>query len=206
MTTAFEPEEAARILWRSDPRLAQLIDRVGPCRLTIRQMASPFEALLEAIVYQQLTGKAAATILGRVRGALGGLLGPEQVLDTPDEILRGAGLSGAKTAALKDLAQKTLAGALPAAEALDAMTDEEVIAAFTAVRGVGRWTAEMLLIFQLGRPDVLPVGDYGVLKGFAKMLGRKKLPGKEEVLRRGERWRPYRTVATWYLWRSLDPG
>jgi methylated-DNA-[protein]-cysteine S-methyltransferase len=191
-----------------DRGLARLIDRVGAFRMRLDRAQSLFLALAEAIVYQQLTGKAAATIFARVRalfpgGALAGPT-PEQILRAPDEKLRGAGLSGAKLLALRDLAARTRAGTLPTLDQLAAMDDEAIIERLIEVRGIGRWTAEMLLMFRLGRPDVLPVDDYGIRKGFAATFRKRALPDKQELLRRGERWRPYRTVACWYLWRAAE--
>jgi DNA-3-methyladenine glycosylase II len=167
-------------------------------------LGSPFESLAESIVYQQLTGKAAATIFSRVKALYGGSLSAEKIIATPDEHLRAAGLSGSKTAALKDLAQKQKAGLVPSERELSRMTDEEIVEHLIVIRGIGKWTVEMLLIFRLGRPDVLPIHDYGVRKGFALTYGRAELPKPKELEEFGERWRPYRTVASWYLWRSLD--
>jgi DNA-3-methyladenine glycosylase II len=166
----------------------------------------PFDALAESIAYQQLSGKAAATIFGRVRALYPKKkwLDPELLLATPDETLRAAGLSRAKTAALKDLAAKTIDGTVPSGRALIRMTDDEIITRLTTVRGIGRWTVEMLLLFDLGRPDVWPVDDYGVRKGFAKTFGRRKLPTPKQLMKFGEKWRPYRSVAAWYFWRALD--
>jgi DNA-3-methyladenine glycosylase II len=165
-----------------------------------------FDALAESIAYQQLNGKAAATIWGRVRALYpkSKWLDPVKVLVTSDEMLRAAGLSRAKTAALKDLAAKTIDGTLPSGRALLQMSDDEIIARLTQVRGIGRWTVEMLLLFDLGRPDVWPVDDYGVRKGFAKTFGKRKLPTPRELMKHGEKWRPYRSVAAWYFWRALD--
>ena len=166
----------------------------------------PFDALAESIAYQQLSGKAAATIFGRVRALYPKRkwFSPELVLATPDETFRGAGLSRSKTIAIKDLAAKTLDGTVPTRAALDRMSDEEIITRLTTVRGIGRWTVEMLLLFDLGRLDVWPVNDYGVQKGYAKTFGKRKLPKPKEFLAIGERWRPYRSVAAWYFWRALD--
>ncbi len=166
----------------------------------------PFHALAESIAYQQLSGKAAATIFGRVRALYpkGKWLDPEKLLATRDGTLRAAGLSRSKTAALKDLAAKTLDGTVPSTRALIGMSDEEIIARLTTVRGIGRWTVEMLLLFDLGRPDVWPVDDYGVRKGFAKTFGKRKLPTPKQLMKLGEKWRPYRSVAAWYFWRALD--
>ena len=165
-----------------------------------------FDALAESIAYQQLNGKAAATIWGRVRALYpkSKCLDPIRVLATSDETLRASGLSRAKTAALKDLAAKTIDGTVPSGRALLRMSDDEIIARLTQVRGIGRWTVEMLLLFDLGRPDVWPVDDYGVRKGFAKTFGKRKLPTPKELMKHGEKWRPYRSVAAWYFWRALD--
>jgi DNA-3-methyladenine glycosylase II len=167
---------------------------------------SLFASLLRSIVYQQLTGKAAATILGRVVRTCGPARfpTPRQVLAIPAERLREAGLSTAKTAAVRDLAAKTLDGTVPSLARIRRMDDEEIVERLTQVRGIGRWTVEMLLIFRLGRPDVLPLNDLGVRKGFGLTFQRGKLPEPATMLRRGERWRPYRSVASWYLWRALE--
>jgi DNA-3-methyladenine glycosylase II len=166
----------------------------------------PFDALAESIAYQQLNGKAAATIWKRVLALYPKRkwLDPAKVLATPEETLRAAGLSRSKTAALKDLAAKTIDGTVPSGRALLQMTDDEIVARLTQVRGIGRWTVEMLLLFDLGRPDVWPVNDYGVQKGFAKTFGKRKLPTPKQLMKHGEKWRPYRSVAAWYFWRALD--
>jgi DNA-3-methyladenine glycosylase II len=186
--------------------MAELIARSRRYNITPAVTIRPFDALAESIAYQQLSGKAAATIFGRVRALYPKRkwLDPEQLLATPDETLRAAGLSRAKTAALKDLAAKTIDGTVPAGRALIRMSDDEIITRLTAVRGIGRWTVEMLLLFDLGRPDVWPVDDYGVRKGFAKTFGRRKLPTPKQLMKFGEKWRPYRSVAAWYFWRALD--
>ena len=191
------------------------MERVGPFALRVKSAHSPFEALLEAIIYQQLHGKAAATILGRLLTAFGDLHPqPEQLLAVPDEFLRAAGISRNKILALRDLAQKTIDGTVPAIARIRRMPDAEILERLTAVRGIGVWTVEMLLIFRLGRPDIFPVTDYGVRKGFLLTFGRKNigvkpivaamLPRPEDMLRRAERWRPWRSVASWYLWRACD--
>jgi methylated-DNA-[protein]-cysteine S-methyltransferase len=202
----FDPEQAVAALATADKALAKLIARVGPLKLQIESVQTPFQALAESIVYQQLTGKAAATILGRVHAVYGGRkhFKPEAIAATNDEHLRAAGLSRAKTAALKDLAAKTLDGTVPTARGLAGATDDELIERLTAIRGIGRWTVEMLLIFRLGRPDVLPVDDYGVRKGFQRLLRAKELPTRAQLAKRGERWKPYRSAASWYLWRACD--
>jgi DNA-3-methyladenine glycosylase II len=186
--------------------MAELIARSRRYNITPAVSIRPFDALAESIAYQQLSGKAAATIFGRVRALYPKRkwLDPEQLLATPDETLRAAGLSRAKTAALKDLAAKTIDGTVPAGRALIHMSDDEIVTRLTAVRGIGRWTVEMLLLFDLGRPDVWPVDDYGVRKGFAKTFGRRKLPTPKQLMKFGEKWRPYRSVAAWYFWRALD--
>jgi DNA-3-methyladenine glycosylase II len=186
--------------------MAELIARSRRYDITPAVSIRPFDALAESIAYQQLSGKAAATIFGRVRALYPKRkwLDPEQLLATPDETLRAAGLSRAKTAALKDLAAKTIDGTVPAGRALIRMSDDEIIMRLTAVRGIGRWTVEMLLLFDLGRPDVWPVDDYGVRKGFAKTFGRRILPTPKQLMKFGEKWRPYRSVAAWYFWRALD--
>ena len=199
-------EHAHQLLRASHPRMAELIARSRRYNITPAVSIRPFDALAESIAYQQLSGKAAATIFGRVRALYPKRkwLDPEQLLATPDETLRAAGLSRAKTAALKDLAAKTIDGTVPAGRALFRMSDDEIITRLTAVRGIGRWTVEMLLLFDLGRPDVWPVDDYGVRKGFAKTFGRRKLPTPKQLMKFGEKWRPYRSVAAWYFWRALD--
>ena len=191
---------------RSDPRFAALIKQARRFDVVANELVRPFDALAESIAYQQLSGKAAATIWGRVRALYPKRkwLDPALVLKTPDETLRACGLSRSKTAALKDLAARTLDGTVPNRRELVRMTDEEIIERLTKVRGIGRWTVEMLLLFELGRLDVWPVADYGVLKGFAKTFGRKKLPTPKQFQKIGEKWRPYRSVAAWYFWRALD--
>jgi methylated-DNA-[protein]-cysteine S-methyltransferase len=203
----FDPDAAAQHLRDVDPPFARVLDDVGPFAMELKSAPSIFGALAEAIVYQQLSGKAAATIFARLRA-----LYPrpheaptaEQILRTSDAKLRGAGLSQAKMLALRDLAQRQFEGTIPTLAEADRMTDEEVIERLTEVRGVGRWTAEMLLMFRLGRPDVLPADDYGIRKGFAVAFRKRDLPSTEEVLKRGARWAPYRTVASWYLWRAAE--
>lgn len=197
---------ALRHLRRADPKLAKLIAAVGPCRLEFMPLRSPFHSLLRAITYQQLSGKAAATILGRVVALFPEESGPHPaaLLEIPDTALRGAGLSRNKLLALKDLAAKTLDGTVPDSRGLKRMPDAEVIERLTEVRGVGRWTVEMLLIFTLGRPDVLPVTDLGVRKGFQQIYGMKRLPAFSTLERAGRAWAPYRSIAAWYLWRAAD--
>jgi methylated-DNA-[protein]-cysteine S-methyltransferase len=205
----FDPEAAVRHLRAADAGLARLIDRVGPFRLRLDRTPSIFVALAEAIVYQQLTARAAATIFARVRALFPRAHeGPtaEQILRASDEKLRGAGLSGSKVLSLRDLARRARAGEIPSLAEVQGMEDEAIVERLTEVRGIGRWTVEMLLIFRLGRPDVLPADDYGIRKGFALSFRKRELPGRKELEKRGERWRPYRTVASWYLWRALELG
>jgi DNA-3-methyladenine glycosylase II len=199
-------DHAHRHISATDPRLAALIARSRRYDIAPSLSIRPFDALAESIAYQQLSGKAAATIWSRVRALYPRrkYLDPKLLLATPDEQLRAAGLSRNKIAAVKDLAAKTIDGTVPSSRALGRMSDDEIIARLIAVRGIGRWTVEMLLLFDLGRPDVWPVDDYGVRKGFAKTFGRRKLPTPKELMKFGERWRPYRSVAAWYFWRALD--
>jgi 3-methyladenine DNA glycosylase/8-oxoguanine DNA glycosylase len=202
----YDPDFAVRHLSEADPLLGDLIGRVGAFTMRPEPTQSLFAALMRSIVYQQLTGKAAGTILGRVVRTCGPARfpTPRQVLSVSPESLRGAGLSAAKTAAVRDLAAKTLDGTVPSLARIRRMEDEEIVERLTAVRGIGRWTVEMLLIFRLGRPDVLPLADLGVRKGFGIVFRRGKLPSPTSLQRRGERWRPFRSVASWYLWRALE--
>jgi DNA-3-methyladenine glycosylase II len=202
---AYDPDEAVRHLRAADPVLAKLMERAGPFALKIRRLHDPFEALARNIVFQQLHGKAAEAIHARVVALCGGgRLRPEDVLGAKEEEMRGAGLSAAKLAALRDLAAKTLDGTVPTLARMRRMTDEEIVERLTQVRGIGRWTVEMLLMFRLGRPDVLPVGDFAVRKGFAFAYGLKESPKPKELMEYGERWRPYRSVASWYMWRAVE--
>jgi len=182
--------------------------RAGAFTMRPEPTQSLFGALVEAIVYQQLSGKAAETILGRVVALYRPRRFPRPVdiLEPPVLRLRAAGLSAAKAAAVQDLAARTLDGTVPSMARVRRMSDEEIIERLTTVRGIGRWTVEMLLLFRLGRPDVLPLGDLGVRKGFARAFDRRGLADPLVLSRRAERWRPYRSVASWYLWRALDLG
>lgn len=206
---AFDPAIAVEHLRARDRALGRLMDSVGPFTMQIRRAPSLFLALAEAIVYQQLTGRAAATIFGRVcalfpqAGAEAGPT-PERLLRMSDARLRGAGLSRAKLLALRDLARRAADGSLPTLAEVQAMDDEAIVARLTEVRGIGRWTVEMLLMFRLGRPDVLPADDYGIRKGFAATFARRGEAQREEVRERGARWAPFRTVASWYLWRAAE--
>jgi O-6-methylguanine DNA methyltransferase len=203
----FEPAVAVEHLRASDPALVRVIDTAGPFAMRLKRARSLFGALAESIVYQQLHGRAAAAIFARVCALFPRAHeGPtaEQILRASDEKLRGAGLSRAKLLSLKDLARRAKDGEIPTLAEAHAMSDEALVERLSAVRGIGRWTVEMLLIFRLGRPDVLPADDYGIRKGFAVAFRKRGLPAAKDVLARGERWRPYRTVASWYLWRAAE--
>jgi DNA-3-methyladenine glycosylase II len=201
----YNPQEAIEYLSSIDATLSALIERAGPFRMELRRLNNPFEALARNIIFQQLHGKAAAAIHARVIALFEtGNLSPEDILAASEDELSGAGLSRAKLAALKDLAARTLDGTVPTLARLRRMADEEIIERLTKVRGIGRWTVEMLLMFRLGRPDVLPVGDFAVRKGFALAYGLKESPKPKELEEYGERWRPYRSVASWYMWRAVE--
>lgn len=201
----YDPRAAAAELRARDRRLGRVIDRVGPPTFRPEPAQSLFAALSRSVVYQQLSGRAAATIHGRVLGLFPRRrCSPAALLELSTETLRGAGLSAAKTASLQDLARHTLAGTVPTLAEVRRLSDEEIIERLTVVRGIGRWTVEMLLIFRLGRPDVLPVTDLGVRKGWAMLLKRDELPDAEELTAYAERWRPWRSVASWYMWRILE--
>jgi DNA-3-methyladenine glycosylase II len=220
----YDRDAAVAYLSAADPKLAKLIERTGPFTMRLASQQSPFEALTEAIIYQQLHGKAAATIHARLLASFEDVCGlpvggvavhpsPQHLLDCPNQQLRAAGLSGNKALALRDLAAKTIDGTVPTLATIRRMTDEAIIEHLTQVRGIGRWTVEMLLIFRLGRPDVLPVSDYGVRKGFALTFQGLKpaqkvtpdlLPTAAQMERRAKRWSPYRSVASWYMWRACD--
>jgi DNA-3-methyladenine glycosylase II len=200
----FDPRLAVQHLRGSDPVLARVIDEIGPFGMQLRPAPSVFVALARAIVYQQLNGKAAAAIFARVCTIFPGEVPtPERMLRASDEQLRGAGLSRTKLLSLRDLAQRASDGRLPTIAEIRQMADETIIERLSEVRGIGRWTAEMLLMFVLGRPDVLPVDDYGVRQGFAIAYDRE-LPSPKELTAHGACWQPYRTAASWYLWRVVE--
>lgn len=207
MTFGFDPAKAAAHLSAADPTLARLIETVGPFRMERKSSRSVFGALAEAIVYQQLSNKAAATIFGRVEAlyprAKQGFT-PGHILRTPDEKLRACGLSRAKVLALQDLARRVDAGELPTLDEAHDLEDAALVERLVRVRGIGRWSAEMFLMFRLGRPDVLPLDDYSLRKAYAKAFNKRKLPEPRALAKIGARWAPYRTVASWYLWRALD--
>jgi DNA-3-methyladenine glycosylase II len=200
----YDPYEAVRYLSSVDATLGRLIKRAGPFNMELRRLHNPFETLSRNIIYQQLHGNAAAAIHQRVLNLCGrDKLRPQDILDASEESLRAAGLSGAKLAALKDLAAKTLDRTVPTLARLRKMNDEEIIAHLTQVRGIGRWTVEMLLMSRLGRPDVLPVGDFAVRKGFQLTYKLEEMPKPKALAEYGERWRPFRSVASWYMWQAV---
>jgi methylated-DNA-[protein]-cysteine S-methyltransferase len=208
-TFSFDPRVAVAHLQAADAQLAGIIDLVGPFGMRPKTASSIFSALVEAIVYQQLSGRAAATIYARVCALFPQApAGPtaEQFLLVPGEQLRAAGLSRSKILSVRDLAERTVTGEIPTLAEVQGMEDEAIIERLIRVRGVGRWTAQMLLMFRLGRPDVLPVDDYGIRKGFAVAFDTGELPTPAEVEEHGILWKPYRTVASWYLWRAVDPA
>ncbi len=190
---------------RADPIMAALIERVGPMKFCPRRLP-PFEALTRAIIYQQLHAKAAATILDRFTALFDqkGFPTPQAVLKTPPERLRTAGLSGRKAEYIQGIARHAAHGTVPSLVQCDKMSDGELLDRLTQIKGVGRWTVEMLLIFNLGRPDILPVHDLGVRKGFQLTYQTRRLPEPKRLSRFGVRWAPYRTTAAWYLWRAAD--
>jgi len=198
--------DALRHLRRVDPVMAQLIRRAGPYAPKPERGVGAYEALVQGVAHQQLTARAANTILGRFCALYGGnsLPTPDLLVATPDEELRRAGFSRAKAASLKDIAAKTLDGTIPARRLLSRMKDEAIIERLIEARGVGRWTVEMFLMFTLGRPDVLPVDDYGICNGFRIAYGKRRLPKPKALAKFGELWAPYRTTASWYLWRAVD--
>ena len=201
----YDPHVAIERLSAADAKMARLIGRVGPFAMPTRETMSPFEMLLRSIVYQQISGKAAASIHQRLLALFPGRRpGPRRLQRISDEDLRAAGMSRPKQLAARDLADKALDGTLPTRRQLERMDDNAIVERLVQVRGIGQWSAEMMLIFQLGRPDVLPATDLGVRKGFRVSHGGRKLPEPRKLLRYGERWRPYRSVASWYLWRAND--
>ena len=215
----YDPEEAVQALSASDPKLAKLIGRAGPFTLRLPAQQSPFEALLRSILYQQLHGKAAAAIHAKLLASFEPISGlgkhpsAQDILDCPNEQLRAAGLSNNKALAIRDLAAKTVDGTVPSLARIRRMSDDDIIAHLVQVRGIGRWTVEMFLMFRLGRPDVLPVSDYGVRKGFALTFQGLKpeqkvtpdlLAAPADMEKRARKWVPWRSVASWYLWRACD--
>jgi DNA-3-methyladenine glycosylase II len=203
---SFDLAEAVKHLSERDECLKRLIQEALPFQIDVADAQSPYEVLLESITYQSISGKAAATIFGRIKAlsSNGRPPSPEEMLKIPRGKLRKAGLSGAKVAAMKDLARKAIQGIVPTLEHAQTLSDEELVERLVSVRGIGAWTVEMFLIFRLGRPDVLPIHDLGVKKGWSVAYGKKHMPKPKELLKFGERWRPYRTVASWYMWRAFE--
>lgn len=196
--------KAVNHLKKVDPVMAEVIALVGRCDLQPRADGTHFDAVMRSIIFQQLSGQAAGTIHRRFRDLYGGRdPKPEELIRTPDEKMRSIGLSRQKTAYLKDLAARVIAGDCPI-DTLHDLPDDRIVEALTAVKGVGRWTAQMFLMFRLGRPDVLPDLDLGIQKGIKRAYGLRKHPAPKRVLKIGAKWAPYRTVAAWYLWRLLD--
>lgn len=203
---AFDLDKALKHLCERDECLKNLITDSRPFQIDVEDAQSPYEVLMEAIAYQSISGKAAATIFGRIQalGKNGRPPAPEKMLKIPAQKLRKAGLSGAKVLAMKDLARKTIQGIVPTHDEALSLSDDELVNRLVSVRGIGAWTVEMFLIFRLGRPDVLPIHDLGVKKGWSVAYGKKHMPKPQELLKFGERWRPYRTVASWYMWRAFE--
>jgi len=204
---SFDPAAAVAHLRAADPALARIIDDNGPFAMELKKARSVFAALAEAIVYQQLSNKAAATIFGRLcshfpRGPAG--LTAERLLVLSDARIRSAGISRPKLKSLRDLARRSVAGEVPTLAAARRMTDAEIVERLIAVHGIGRWSAEMFLMFRLGRPDVLPIDDYSLRKAYATAFAKRALPSPAALEKAGQKWRPYRTVASWYLWQTLD--
>ncbi len=201
----YDSQKAMRILCKNDRTLGQLIQQAGPITIDSPKRLNPFDALLRSIIYQQLSGKAAATIHKRVRDLFsGGKINPDEVLAMDDQMLRNAGMSRAKVAAANDLAQKIINGLIPPGPRLREMSDADIVENLTQVRGVGEWTVQMFLMFQLGRPDVLPTKDLGVRKGFMLTYGLDELPAEKDLTVYCERWRPYRSVGSCYMWRAVE--
>jgi DNA-3-methyladenine glycosylase II len=197
------PSRAVKALAKVDPLLAATMRRVGPFRMKRRPEDDVVASLARAIVSQQLSGRVAEVIWGRLEMLLDEVT-PQSILSEEREGLRSVGLSYAKVDAVRDLAQKAAEGIVPSSKQLHALSDDEIVERLTEVRGIGRWTVEMLLMFRLGRPDVLPVDDLGIRKGFQKVYRKREMPKPKALLAFGERWRPFRSVASWYLWRSLE--
>ena len=202
----FDMRVAIEHLSACDPLLAKVMQGAEEFRLRSDEGESPYEVLLSSITYQSISGKAAATIYARIKalGSGGRAPTPHEMIRLRKSTLRKAGLSGAKIVAMKDLARKTIEGVVPSHDEALKISDEELVARLTAVRGIGAWTVEMFLIFRLGRPDVLPIHDLAVKKGWSVTYGKKHMPKPTELLAFGERWRPYRTVASWYMWRAFE--
>ncbi len=205
MSLAYDPNQAIAELSKADAKLGKAIRKVGEFQPNPQRMTSPFEALARSIVYQQLSGKAAGTILGRVMELFPGKrIKPELMLEMSEEDLRGAGMSRNKVAAFRDLSEKTLDGTVPTLARLKRMADSDIIERLIQVRGIGQWTVEMLLMFHLGRPDIMPATDLGIRKGYMILEGLSELPKPAGLISLTEHWRPWRSVASWYLYRIAD--
>ncbi len=205
MELPFDIKEADRAIADADEHMARIIAIHGPCKMTVSPVESPFEALFKSIIYQQLSTRSATAIYNRVLDLFeGNMPAPRATLALPDEAMRGAGMSKQKVAYTKDLALKSVEGTVPDIQELKGLSDEEIVTRLTEVRGIGKWTVEMLLMFSMGRPDILPSTDLAIRKGFQQVYGHETLPKPTEIDRFGERWRPYRTIASWYLWRVVD--
>ncbi|MDA0839458.1 MAG: DNA-3-methyladenine glycosylase 2 family protein [Planctomycetota bacterium] len=205
MSLAYDPNQAISELSKADKKLGKAIQKVGEFQLQPQRMTSPFEALARSIIYQQLSGKAAGTILGRVKELFPrNRIKPDLVLEMREEDLRGAGMSRNKVAAFRDLSEKTIDGTVPTLARLRKMEDNEIIERLVQVRGIGQWTVEMLLMFHLGRPDIMPATDLGIRKGYMVLEGMSELPKPSDLLSITEHWRPWRSVASWYLYRIAD--
>lgn len=202
----FDPAAAVAHLRTADAALAEVIERVGPFAIELHPLASLFDSMLRSIIYQQLHAKAAASIHARVLAVLArhGGTEPAAVAAASDTDLLGAGLSRAKLAAIRDLAAKCSAGVVPTLREAQRLSDEELVARLTEVRGIGPWTVHMLLIFTLGRPDVMPTGDFAIRLAFKKLYRKRREPKPDDILKHARRWQPFRSVASWYLWRSLE--
>lgn len=197
---------ALKHLSAADPVMGRLIRAIGPCKLEPETRRSPFQSLVRAVAHQQLHATAAGNILARFKRLFPGKRFPtaEDLASVTDEQIRACGFSFAKIRSIRDIAEKTVSGVVPTSRQIAKLSDEEIIARLTTVRGVGRWTVEMLLIFQLGRPDVLPVDDFGVRSGFRRAYRKRAMPKPKALLKFGKRWRPHATTAAWYLWRAAD--
>ena len=205
MELPFDVHHADQVIAKADSTMAKVISQYGPCKMTIRPVNNPFESLFRSIIFQQLSTASATAIFDRVAGLFkSGVPSPDETLALSDEVLRNVGMSRQKIAYTRDLAAKSIEGVVPTLKELHALPDQEILDRLTAVKGIGRWTVEMLLMFSMGRPDILPSTDLAIRKGFQLVFGQEHLPKPREIDQYGERWRPFRSVASWYLWRVID--